>query len=267
MPVPTLRELQAAIRDAMLGNSGTPAAAYIAGDGLDPEARLQIYRHHVSNTITAALETTFPVVCRLVDRRFFAYAADNYLRRHPPIGPCLVEYGATFPEFLAGFPPCRGHAYLPDVARLEWAMNRAIHADDHEPLEAARLAAIPPDAVPRLSFRLHPSVSFVDSPWPIDRIWQANQDDRDGGGVGDLAGGGVHLEVRRVGGEATMRVVSKPRFAFRQALHEGLPLDEAASAALSLDPSVDLTHEIHLLLEEGLLIEFTLYSGHPPRGG
>jgi hypothetical protein len=36
------------------------------------------------------LEDTFPVVCRLVDKRFFAYAAHEYLREHPPHSRCLV---------------------------------------------------------------------------------------------------------------------------------------------------------------------------------
>src|SRR5262249_3073636 len=125
MHMPALHDLQTSIRDAILGGDVRLTASHIAGDGLAPKARLQIYRHHVFTTFTTALRATFPVVCRLVDARFFAYAADTFIRRHPPSEPCLVEYGAAFPEFLAGFPPCRAHAYLPDVARLEWAMNVA----------------------------------------------------------------------------------------------------------------------------------------------
>jgi len=41
-------------------------------------------------------EATFPVVCRLVDRRFFGFAADRYIHDHLPAGPCLFEYGGTF---------------------------------------------------------------------------------------------------------------------------------------------------------------------------
>ena len=121
----------------MLGGDAGAAAREIEADGLAPEARLEIYRHHVLTTLTSALEATFPVVCRLVDRRFFAYAADRYLRAHPPTGPCLFEYGDSFPDFLAAFPPCRDLAYLPDVARLEWAMNAALHAADVDAIDPA----------------------------------------------------------------------------------------------------------------------------------
>jgi hypothetical protein len=236
------------------------------GDGLEPDARLRIYRHHVFATLTAALEAAFPVVCRLVDARFFAYAADRYIRSHPPSGPCLAEYGATFPAFLAGFPPCRAHAYLPDVARLEWAMNVATHAKKTVPLETARLAMVPPESIPRLIFRLDPSVSFISSSWPIHRIWRANHDEPDGADVVDLDSGGVHLEVRLVGGNVTMRALSHPRYTFRHALHEGLPLERAASTALALDPLFNLTLEIGQLIEDELPVAFTLYSDRVPRG-
>jgi len=112
----TLRELQHDVRDALLG-SAEATVGEIAGDGVTPAARLAVYRHHVLTSLTAALEATFPVVVRLVDQRFFRYACDAYVRAEPPAGPCLFEYGATFPDFLAAFPACRQLAYLPDVAQ------------------------------------------------------------------------------------------------------------------------------------------------------
>jgi len=113
----TLRELQRDVRDALLGEAEATVGE-IAGDGVAPAARLAVYRHHVLTSLTAALETTFPVVVRLVDQRFFRYACDGYVRAQPPAGPCLFEYGATFPDFLAGFEPCRHLTWLPDFARL-----------------------------------------------------------------------------------------------------------------------------------------------------
>ena len=67
----------------------------------------------------------FPVVCRLVDHPFFAYAAHEFLRDHPPRSRCLAEYGGGFPDFLAAFEPCSSLPYLADVARFEWAIKLA----------------------------------------------------------------------------------------------------------------------------------------------
>src|SRR5215471_6515956 len=216
-PVPALAELQATIRDAVLGGDSVTVASHVAGDGLEAEARLRIYQHHVATTLTAALESIFPVVRRLVDARFFAYAADSYVRQHPPSQPCLVEYGASLPAFLAAFPPCQPHAYLPDVARLEWAIHVARQADEDQPLDVMQLSSISVETLPRLVFRFQPSVSFVASRWPIDRIWRANQDDAHGDGAVDLDGGAVRLEVRLESGDVVLHALSAPRHAFRRA--------------------------------------------------
>jgi hypothetical protein len=111
--MPNLLEFQRQLRQAVLGGDITALAAAVCCDGLDPATRLQIYSNHAFATIGAVLEGTFPVVCRLVDKRFFAYAAHEYLREHPPHSRCLFEYGAGFADFLAGFEPCKDLPYLP----------------------------------------------------------------------------------------------------------------------------------------------------------
>ena len=250
-----LPEVQADFAAAVLGEDTRAVAGLIVPDGLPPAARVQVYRNHVFSSLTEALETTYPVVCRLVDRRFFGFAADRYIRRHPPAGPCLFEYGATFPEFLAAFPPCAAHPYLADVARLEWAMNAAQRAEDAVPTAPAALASIPPHDVGRLTFRLDPSAAWLESPWPIDRIWAANQPEVDPDAWVDLAAGGVALEVRRRDGTVTVRHLERAELAFRSALGAGASLETAADTAMN--PSFDLTAALRALLDEALLVGFT----------
>src|SRR5437870_2320134 len=134
----SLRELQAGVRAALLADDERGVAPDVVDDGLSASARLAVYRHHVFTSLTEALEATYPVVCRLVDRRFFGWVADQYVRVRPPAGPCLFEYGADFPEFVAAFPACAHLPWLADVARLEWAMNAALHAPDAPALEPER---------------------------------------------------------------------------------------------------------------------------------
>src|SRR5258708_262558 len=139
-----LLELQLGLRRAVLGGATAEIVAAIQGDGLDPAARVGIYRHHAFSTLADALQSTFPVVCRLVDKRFFAYAAHEYLREHPPHSRCLVEYGADFADFLARFAPCQKLPYLADVARFEWALNIATTVRKAASLHAETLAAVRP---------------------------------------------------------------------------------------------------------------------------
>jgi len=250
----TLLELQMRLRRAVLGGDTGEIVAAIQGDGLDPAARVGIYRHHAFTTLGDALQTTFPVVCRLVDKRFFAYAAHEYLRQHPPHSRCLVEYGADFADFLARFTPCEKLPYLADVARFEWALNIAATVGEAAPLHAETLAAIPPGKAAYVALRLQPSLSYCASPWPIDTIWQANQADEVP--PVDLASGGASLEIRRVGEAVSWRRLDLGTFAFRTALADGLVLAAAMSAATFKDPAFDLTVALRQVFSEGLAVDF-----------
>jgi hypothetical protein len=82
--MPALRDIQSEFRGALLGRDDAFAATMVCGDGIAPSARLRIYRHHVLTTLTAVLKATYPVVCRLVDERFFDYVVDCYIHARPP---------------------------------------------------------------------------------------------------------------------------------------------------------------------------------------
>lgn len=267
----TLRELQSEFRHALLGGvDGEPSGALSAemlADGLSPEARLGIYRHHVVTTLTATLKGTYPVVARLVGDGFFAYAADAFVRRHPPAGPCLFEYGGGFAEFLVSFPPCRDFVYLPDVARLEWAMNAALHAEDAHAIDLGSLGGISAEAIATVTLRLDPSVTLLSSPWPMERIWRANQPAADAEASAadaeatiDLRAGSVCLEVRRLGDDVIWRTLPSAEHAFRSALAAAETLERAAHWALAVDPSFDLVGAIHAVFAEGLVTGFQVSS-------
>jgi hypothetical protein len=256
-----LRELQARFRDAVLGGAVTPVLRTIAADGLEPAARLAIYGHHVSATLTDALRATFPVVARLVDDRFFAYAADRFSAALPPTSPCLSEYGDAFPDFLASFEPCRALVYLPDVARLEWALSRAQDADDGVPLDPRTLAEVPVAERAGLRLAFHASITLLASPWPIDRIWRANQprDDEDPGGdrdtMIDLDAGGVRLEIRRRADAVVFRALAPGVYRLRRELFAGRTLGDAATAALAEDAELDLAAVLSELFHDDTLVQ------------
>src|SRR5439155_21753788 len=139
-----LAEVQRTFADALLDSRASDIAAVVAGDGVAPGARVAIYRHHVVTSLTAALRTMYPVVCGLVGDGFFAYAAHEFIVTQAPTGPCLSDYGEAFAEFLEGFPAARELVYLADLARLEWALSRALHAEDTVPRDLGALRSLGP---------------------------------------------------------------------------------------------------------------------------
>ncbi|HKW93711.1 MAG TPA: DNA-binding domain-containing protein [Methylomirabilota bacterium] len=259
----SLRELQWDLRAAVLGGDPAPAAAAVLDDGLTAAARLQIYRNHALTTLTGVLQAAFPVVCRLVDERFFGYAADQYIRTDPPSGPCLFEYGESFPAFLAEFPPCRTLPYLADVARLEWAVHRAPWAAERDPLAAEALQAVAPAHAGDLVLSLDPSCTLLASPWPIERIWRANQPEGGEPVTVDLRAGGAMLEVRRRGDDVVIRELEPATYAFRAALASGRRLGEAVEAALARDAAFDLPGALRALVQEGLVTGLGRGRGEP----
>ena len=254
----TLLELQMQLRQAVLGGDTAEIVSAIQGDGLDPAARVGIYRNHAFATLGASLQGTFPVVCRLVDERFFAYAAHEYLREHPPHSRCLVEYGADFADFLADFEPCKALPYLADVARFEWALNIAATVR-----EAAAAAAAGARRGPGRRGRIcrAPSAALAQLPrlpWPIDAIWQANQQNEVP--PVDLASGGARLEIRRAGDAVGWLRLDPATFAFRTALADGLVLAAAMAAATLQDPAFDLAAAVQHVFAEGLAVAYCLSS-------
>ena len=167
-----LLELQRAMRTALLEDNGTPLSALIGG-AFDAPSRVRIYRNNVLGNLTGALRLTFPAVKRLVGADFFAAAAARFISAAPPAGADLYEYGAAFPGFLATFEPVQTIAYLPDVARLEWAVNHALHAVFVPALTPDALFDVPEQHQAGLRFAAHPSLSLLALTHPAKAVWQA----------------------------------------------------------------------------------------------
>jgi hypothetical protein len=256
----TLRELQAEFRQALLGGGVAALGGLIREDGLLTDARLDIYRNNVFVSLKQVLKDTFPVVCRLVDERFFVYATDEFIRSNPPEQACLFAYGDRFADFLAGFPPCRELVYLPDVARLEWLLNVAAHAAESAPISPAELNSVAEGDAPNLVFRLDPSLGFLDSSWPVDRIWYANQSDANAEAVIDLDMTGTKLEVRRTGGHELFRRLDPATFVLRSMLAAGHRLEVATEAALAADPCFEFTAAFGNLFTSGSIVGWTIAS-------
>lgn len=224
--MPSLLDAQLALRDVLVGPVGRDAPEWVCAGGGNAAERLDVYRNTLAGTCVRALGLAFPTVSRLVGREFFEGAAQIFAQGHPPAAPDLNAYGIGFPEFLEGFAPCASLAYLPDVARLDWAVVRALNAPDMQPLALDALADLPEAAAASLRFRAHPSVTVLRSEFPVDQIWQTVllQDD-EGMAAVDLAAGPVHLVVQRTGDAPRVLRLSERDWRFATGLFDGRPLE------------------------------------------
>jgi hypothetical protein len=229
--LPSLHELQTRFATAMLADTG------------DPSARIAIYRNTVFANYRNALGATYRVVLQLVGRPFFHAAVDAYVETHPSTGGDLNVYGNRFGDFLTGYPHAKDLPYLPDVARLEWAVDEASRAADAGGAPDAiltALATIPADRITAQRFALDPACRFIVSEYPVLRIWQVHQPAFEGDITVKFGGAADQLLVRREEGGVVVERLAPGDFALLRTLDDGGDLAAALEAAMTADPLFDL---------------------------
>ena len=250
-----LRDLQMGFCQSVRGITPVALLELIQEDGVAAAARLSIYRNNVMTRLTDTLSATYPVVCKLVDRRFFSYAADTYILRQFPKEACLFEYGADFPSFLSEFAPAATLGYLPDVARLEWSIHCVLRAAQPPPIAIALLAGVEGDPA-QVRLLLAPSTRFVASSYAIDEIWMAHQM----GEMSDvlrLRSAAVHLQVSA---KDALRIADLPHavWEFRARLADGRTLGESLKAATDISSDFDAGSALATLFADGLVVGLTV---------
>jgi hypothetical protein len=258
---PRLRDVQRAVAAFVLSDQADVAPAWIVGDGLAPARRLAVYRNTFASSVAHALRLAFPAVARLVGESFFDHAARSFARAEPPRSAWLDEYGSGFAAFLARFAPAASLAYLADVARLECAVRRALHAPDVAFLDVTRLAGVDAADHERVRFIAHASVALVASEFPVDAIWRAvlAQDDAALAAI-DLRAGAVHLLVRRAATGIEVTRIDAHARRFIEALFAGSALGEVLDGARDLDAATLLAD----YLAAGVFVDFTLTERRTP---
>jgi len=242
--MPSLRDLQLRFAAALAGDADAVAAFDAdptAGEIAD--ARIAVYRANGRANYRNALTATYPVVRRLTGAPFFNAAVDAFVAAHPPDSGDLNVYGERLAGFLERYAPAANLPYLPDVARLEWAIDEANRAADAPCVPDAVLAAlsiVAPERLPHLRLALDASCRLVASAFPILRIWRANQADRAGDELIALDEGGVALLARRDPQGVAVESLGTGEYAWLAALAHHGTLGAALDAALAADPSFDL---------------------------
>ncbi|MDE2085597.1 MAG: putative DNA-binding domain-containing protein [Xanthomonadaceae bacterium] len=260
MPVaPALLELQECFLDALYDDQEVGPSESVVDAGLEPAARLRIYRHNSEQVHLEALRTTYAAVFALVGEAFFEHAVLSYRSAYPSLSGNLQRFGAHFSEFLEWLPTTHRFPYLGDVARLEWRRQAAALAVEAQPLTTAAIGSqlVAMDGPVRIV--MHPSVQRFASTHPVLTIWRyaiAPAAERL-----SLPETGDHLVLWRSGDEVAMAQVDAASFACIDALACGSTLDEAHTAGCNRDSAFDLAACIASLVVQGLVV--AIAPAHP----
>jgi len=252
-----LKQTQAAFSKAIYDNLDNDMLEKIKPNGIGNEERLQVYKDNVLITLYETLKSRYPAICKLVDEKFFKYAVKEYIKNNRPNSGNLDDYGESFIDFLAEFSPTKEFAYLPDVARLEWACHLAYFAADADSIDASSLSKVPQEKYESLTFTLHPSAHLISSSHPIDKLVEMTQNYFDGDIDMDLNERGADILVVRPEYSTEIILLEKGEYDFLTTLQKGFTLYEAFEKAAGKNELFDVGGAIQKFVANGTLVDFT----------
>jgi hypothetical protein len=243
------------------GDSGF--AQCVVGDGLDPGARVQVYRNNVCAMFEGALVRTYPVLHRRVGNGYFRGLASAYREAHPSRSGDLHWVGRSFPAWLGAHLAATEYAWLADLARLEWTCEEVLVTREATPIEPAALTQVAPGELGDARLVLQPALRVVESGYPVWSVWRENQPDAPGAPV-DLSSGPQWVVVACVDGGLVLHSVPQDHFRFVAGLAAG------ATLAMAVDESGISIEQLPALL--GWLFNERLVVGvagpaQPPERG
>jgi hypothetical protein len=254
--MPSLRDLQLDFMESLL-------AEPLRSAGLtDP--RLGLYRWNVRANFLGSLESTFPVLMRLVGPQYFEQTALAFHLSNPSRSGDLKDAGRGFPEFLESAHAEGEYRYLGDVAHFEWLCQESLLAAEHAPLDLARLRKLPPDVYGELEFVLHPALMLYESRFPVLRIWQENSlPGREPDPI-DLDCGGDRLAIVSRRHVLEFHPLGEGEHRFLDALRGAAAFSAALEAADAAAPGFDAGAALQRFVAAHMIVDFLKPPRSPP---
>jgi hypothetical protein len=265
--MPSLPEVQAVFGSALRYDAApghTPAlwALFTEPEAL-AERRLAAYRRNVIGNWRSALASSYPVLAQLLGAQGFRQLADRYIAGFPSRSGDLNDYGGELAAWLEAASLSSEQPYLPDMARLEWALLVAYGAADAAAFDLAALAAVPADVQPNLHLHVWAGAALIESAWPLVDIWQAHQfaeDERDSALAAiDIRSPSAPCRalVVRSEGRVLALALTAGQAAFLRVLQSGQTLAVAIAAALGEDPAFNPGATLQTFIAQRTLTGFS----------
>lgn len=122
-------------------NHNEPFNAIFKTGDIPFNKRIGVYQNNLVQSLSKVIRQSFPLVEKLTGEEFSRQMATLFVRSHTPADGHINHYGEEYPEFIENFVPAQTLPYLPDIARLEWAINEAAYAKDDNALDPAALSS------------------------------------------------------------------------------------------------------------------------------
>ncbi|WP_333607356.1 DNA-binding domain-containing protein [Arsukibacterium sp.] len=218
--------------------------------------RLQIYRNSSMKATVQALADNFPVSGSVLAGKQFRELARDYVLAHRPTHSLLAWYGQQFPAWLEAQLARHQCPWLSELARLERCWLNSVLAEDQLAVSAEDIAALVNDGldIQMLQLGLHPSAQLLETRFDVWDLWLQKRDDLNQPNHAPVfLSPGRRLLWRHSNHELQYRVLSAAEWVFIAELSQHHGLEQAATAALTVDEEFDVSDSFAGLLNQGLL--------------
>ncbi len=242
---------------------------------------LRAYRANAQVLSSNVLQACYPALQQLLGEENFQNLAQDFWQELPPVRGDLAQWGGELPEYLSQVPQLQAllleHAFLPDVALVEWALHSAATATDAQ-LDASSFQLLASHDPAKLCLVLSPGCAVLRSAYPVVALVQLNETraalvhDARAAGVQDTRVSEAHEAAReaarasiasgrpqnalvwRRGFVPMLGVAAAASAALIKAALQGQSLVAAVDAALAQTPDFDLEAWLSASVQSGLLI-------------
>lgn len=195
MPDPTLLQLQRwmslvtrhpADSDAAAHTEAAraliPRGAVLGGDvikpspTMEPLQRMDVYNGGYLSRLKDVLESDFDALAFALGPEAWFDLVRDYVEAHPSRHPNLNGFGAWLPAFVAARAALPHHAFVTELAVLEWTVAEAFAAPEFTPLDLEALSGLTQEQWAEVVFEPNPSVRLRHFDYPVNGFLQAHYD-------------------------------------------------------------------------------------------
>jgi hypothetical protein len=256
----SLADLQRAFQDYVLASQQGFTAAVRDTSKADRVTLLDVYRDGYALRLIEVLTNDFPGVVAMAGPEEFDAVARAYIAAHPSRHPSVRWFGKGFADFLATTPG-DGTPAVAEMARFEWALGEAFDSVDVEPLQAATVMTVPPEAWETIWFTPLPSLRLLSCAYDVPPSWQRREEVEPGTLEATPLAEPVPWVIWRPERVSNFRSLEPDEAAMVEAMIEGRPFPTLCEALLPhVEEDQAAARAAGLLrswVEEGLIASFS----------
>lgn len=150
---------------------------YISPHNLSNTQLIQIYQNNFFSTHIDSLKASYKKTVEVLGEEAFEQTARDYIKSYLPEKESIQNYGHQFSHFLKNYKNTQKFLYLPDLAYLEFLLNKSYYSKNTPHLDLNQFAKAQAKDPLLSRIRLHTSCHLISSAYPLDKILQLTKQD------------------------------------------------------------------------------------------